>query len=120
MAIKIKYDRGSNLRLDLTVGASQVKDSVILIGTQMPVYLLEDSDASNKAPCILPGSFVAELAVTGADGAGDSAVAIGNKLYKDGTEINKDVTNGTFIGYALATVTSGATATIQVLLFATA
>lgn len=118
MAKNIKYDRGSNVRLDMTVGASQVKDSVILIGTQMPVYLLEDSDSANKAPCILPGTLVAELAVTGADGSGNAAVAIGNRLYKDGTEINRDVTNGVLIGYALGAVTSGATATIPVLLFA--
>ncbi len=117
MATNVKYDRGSNVRLDMAVGASQTKGSVILI-SQMPVFLLEASDASNKAPCILPGSLVAELAVTGADGAGNSAVAIGDRLYKDGTQINKDVTNGTLVGYALATVTSGATATIQVLLFA--
>ncbi|MBZ0315091.1 MAG: hypothetical protein K8L91_01640 [Anaerolineae bacterium] len=119
MATNVKYDRGSNVRLELTVGASQTKGSVILI-SQMPVFLLEASDSANKAPCILPGSFVAELAVTGADGSGNSAVAIGNKLYKDGTEINKDATNGTLTGYALGAVNSGATATIQVLLFATA
>lgn len=117
MATAIKYDRGANVRLDMTVGASQVKDSVILI-SQMPVYLLEASDSANKAPCILPGTLIAELAVTGADGSGNSAVAVGDRLYKDSTQINKDVTNGTLVGYALATVTSGATATIQVLLFA--
>lgn len=117
MAKNIKYDRSAYIRLELTVGASQVKDSVILI-SQMPVYLLEDSDASNKATCVLPGSLVAELAVTGANSGGNSAVAIGDRLYKDGTEINKDATNGTLCGYALATVGSGLTATIQVLLFA--
>lgn len=117
MAKNVKYDRGGNIRLDMTVGASQVKDSVILI-SQMPVYLLEASDANNKAPCILPGTLVAELAVTGANAGGNSAVAIGDRLYKDGTEVNKDSTNGTLVGYALATVGSGATATIQVLMFA--
>ncbi|GIK63861.1 MAG: hypothetical protein BroJett018_16550 [Chloroflexota bacterium] len=117
MATNVKYDRGSNVRLELTVGASQTKGSVILI-SQMPVFLLEASDSANKAPCILPGSFVAELAVTGANAGGNSAVAVGDRLYKDGTEINKDATNGVSIGYALATVGSGATATIQVLMFA--
>jgi predicted RecA/RadA family phage recombinase len=51
-------------------------------------------------------------------GAGNSAVAAGDKLYYDdaGTPvINKDVTNGVFFGIALGAVTSGATATIEVL-----
>lgn len=117
MATNAKFDRGANLRLDMTVGASQTKGNVILLN-QMPVFLLEDSDSSNKALCVLPGTIIVELAVTGADAAGNAAVAIGHRLYKDGTEVNRDATNGTLFGYALGVVASGATTVIQVLMFA--
>lgn len=114
MAVNVKYDTGALVRKEMTVGASQVDGSTILI-SQMPVFLLQDSDSANKATCILPGTLVVEDVVTGANAGGNSAVAIGDRLYKDGTEINKDVTNGTFIGFALATVGSGLTGTIQIL-----
>lgn len=114
MASNVKFDSGGNLRRELTVGASQVKGSTLLL-SQMPVFLLENSDSSNLASCILPGSLIVEDVVTGANVGGNSAVAIGDRLYKDGTEINKDVTNGVFIGFALATVASGGTGTIQIL-----
>jgi predicted RecA/RadA family phage recombinase len=67
---------------------------------------------------VFVGAGVFSLSVQGADGAGNSAVAAGDKLYYDdaGTPvINKDVTNGVFFGIALGAVTSGATATIEVL-----
>ena len=118
MATNVKYDRNSNIRLKLAVGASQTKGSVILLN-QMPVFLLENSDAANQATGILPGvGLVVELAVTGADGTGNVAVGVGHKIYKDGVQYNRDVTNGVLIGYALGAVTSGATTTIQVALIA--
>jgi hypothetical protein len=46
---------------------------------------------------------------------GGSAVALGDILYKDGAEVNKDVTNGVRFGYALGAVESAATTTIEVL-----
>lgn len=116
MSQKIKYDHRANVRRKLAVGASQVADSVILI-SEMPVYLVEGSDANNDALCVLPGTLVAELTVDGQNNVGAAAVAIGDKLYKDGTEINVDSINGVLIGYALETVNSGATTAIDVLLF---
>lgn len=118
MATNIRYDKRSGVRLELTVGASQSSGDVILIN-EMPVFLLEDSDASNNATVELIGvSLVVELAVTGANNAGNIAVAAGHAIYKDGAEFNRDATNGTPIGYALGAVASGATATIQVALAA--
>ena len=61
---------------------------------------------------------VYRLAVTGRNETpADEAVAVGDKLYIDAAEaqLNKDFTLGTFFGYALETVTSGATAVIPVL-----
>ncbi len=116
MASKIKKNVRSYVRHEITFGGAQVVDDVVLVSA-MPVYTLEATDAALKASCALLGiGLTATLTVTGADGAGNSAVAVGNKLYKDGAEINKDVTNGVFVGYALGTVTSGGTAVIEVAL----
>ncbi len=116
MATNIKYEKRSAVRVELTVGASKSSGDVEFLN-DMPVFLLEDSDSSNLATVELIGcGLVVNLAVVGADGAGNSAVAIGEKLFKDGSAYNKDSINGQFIGYALSTVTSGSTSTIPVAL----
>lgn len=116
MSINVANTTEANVKRQLTVGASQVAGDVILI-SEMPVYLLEASDSNNKAVChILGCSLVINADVTGADGVGNTAIALGDALYKDGTEINADATNGTKIGYALAAVSSGATTEIEVAL----
>jgi hypothetical protein len=118
MATNVVYDKRAAVHVELTVGASQSAGEVIFLN-DMPVFLLEDSDSDNKATVELIGvSLVVDLSVVGADGAGNSTVAVGDAIYKDGAEYNKDATNGTIIGYALETVTSGATATIMVALAA--
>lgn len=61
---------------------------------------------------------VYRLSVTGKDAAGNAAVAVGDAIFLDiaSSEVNKDSLNGILIGHALATVSSGATTTIPVLL----
>lgn len=116
MATNIKRDRSSDVRVELTVGASKSAGAVEII-SEMPVLLLEDSDSDNKATCVIPGcGITAELSVVGANNAGNSAVAVGDKIYNDSGTYNKDATNGVLIGFALGTVGSGATATIEVAL----
>jgi predicted RecA/RadA family phage recombinase len=61
---------------------------------------------------------VVSVSVRGVDGGGNSAVAVGDKLYyvdADTPPISKK-NSGAFFGYALQTVSAGATATIDVLL----
>ncbi len=117
MATNIVKDHRGDVRAEMTFGGAKTKGSVELI-TAMPLFLLENTDANNKASCILLGiGLTANLAVTGQNAVpAPTAVAVGNKLYKDGTEINLDATNGTFVGYALGTVNAGATTTIEVAL----
>lgn len=60
---------------------------------------------------------VIALSVTGKDqAAGNEAVAIGDIIYYDAGELNKDETNGTCFGIALNTVSAGASTVIPVLL----
>jgi hypothetical protein len=99
--------------MELTVGASKNTGDVLAL-SDMVVYLQTSSDANNKAICTLPCKFVERVSVVGkTNGGSGSAVALGDKLYLDGTEVNKD-TGGKPFGYALATVDSGATTTINV------
>ena len=116
MATNVRYEKRSNVRLELAVGAGQTAGSVILLN-DMPVLLLEASDANNNATVELIGvGTVVDLPVKGADGTGNVAVAVGHAICKDGAEYNRDVTNGKRIGFALGAVVSGATTTIMVAL----
>jgi len=61
---------------------------------------------------------VVSVSVKGVDGGGNSAVAVGDKIYyvdADTPKLSKKNT-GAFFGYALGTVSSGGTGTINVLL----
>lgn len=65
---------------------------------------------------LFPHGAVVSLSVKGVDGVGNSAVAVGDKLFyvdADTPKVSKK-TAGTFIGYALEAITSGSTATIKV------
>lgn len=93
--------------------ASISKGAVVNTGAFLGVAL-QDTDADGLVDCDI-GPAVHNLSVVGADGAGNSAVAIGDALYWDATVINKDVTNGKRLGTALDVVSSGATTTIRVL-----
>jgi hypothetical protein len=92
-------------------------DPVLL--EEMVCYAQKDRDADGYAPVMIPADFVQVVSVTGKDALdSDAPIAIGNRLYYDAaptpSEINLDVTNGEPFGYALETVTSGATANIEV------
>jgi hypothetical protein len=116
MATNVVYDKRSAVQVELTVGASKSSGDVVVLN-DMPVFLLEDSDSSNLATVQLIGcGLVVDLSVVAEDGLGNSAVAVGDAIYQDGSAYNKDSINGFKIGYALEAITSGSTSTIQVAL----
>jgi hypothetical protein len=116
MAQNISYAARTAVRLELTVGSSKSAGDIEYINN-MPVFLLEDSDSSNKAVCEIIGvSLVVSLSVVGEDGSGNTAIAVGERVYKDGAAYNADDANGDMIGYALGAVESGATTSIDVAL----
>lgn len=109
--------------LALTVAGVKSGDPVA-VGGIAGVALI---DAEDDGTCIVRRKGVFELNVEGVnmvDNEGiweyaNTAVSIGDKLYYDAgktIKINKNDHSGTFFGYALKTVGSGANATIQVLL----
>lgn len=116
MATNIKY-ADIPVKRELNLGGTVTSGTVTFV-VDMPVLALEDT-VSNVATCMLIGVLtVVELSVVGADGSGNSAVAIGDKVYKDGSAYNVDDANGKLIGYALGAVSSGATTSIEVALIA--
>lgn len=77
---------------------------------------LTDTDANGKVSVDL-GPAVYDLDVKAIDGSGNSAVAVGDKLYyvdADTPKLSKKDT-GAFWGFALEAIASGATDTINVL-----
>lgn len=86
----------------------------VLIG-KIPGVALITENADGETTVAVDGVF--NLSVKGEDASGNSAVAVGDILYYETGQtpvINKDATNGVRFGYALAAVSTGATATIAV------
>jgi hypothetical protein len=101
------------ISLTLAVPASTASGDLVCIN-DMVVYAQTDRDSDGNAVCTIPCRFVEKVKVYGHNHAGDNAVAIGDKLYADTSEINKDSTDGKAFGYALGTVTSGGNSEILV------
>jgi uncharacterized protein DUF2190 len=104
---------GKRLNLTLSDGGAASGDPA-RVGQMTGV--VEAASVSSKAVLVREGVY--NLSVKGVDGSGNAAVALGDVLYyvdADTPKISKK-TAGYKIGYALAAVTSGATATIEVVL----
>ena len=121
MANNLVFKKPDNLAL--TVAGAKSGDPVA-VGGITGVALM---DAEDDGTCIIRRKGVFELEVEGTHVVlnetvweyANVAVNIGDKLYYDAAKtikINKNDHSGTFFGYALGTVGSGAHATIQVLL----
>ncbi len=106
--------------INIAVPAGFVSGDPVSIGFITGVCQTTRDTAGNATIRIQPTAAVS-LSVIGqttiSSPVTNSAVAVGDKLYVDNTTktVSKDAT-GKFIGYALATVLTGATSTINVLL----
>ena len=81
------------------------------------VGVAADNEAADGKTVVM-FSGVVDISVKGVDGAGNSAVAVGDRLYyvdADTPPVSKKNT-GRPVGFALEAVTSGATDTINVVL----
>lgn len=108
MATNTVYEQAVNLPV---VQAGRASGDPMVVG-QIPGVAETASDASNNVTMQTVGAY--NVSVKGIDGGGNSAVAIGDILYYvsgDTPPLSKKAT-GVRWGYALAAVTSGATATI--------
>lgn len=94
-------------------GLAKSGDQVV-VGTLTGVVNADAAAATDKVIISTRGVFL--IPVSAVNAGGNSAVAVGDKLYIDAAAaaaVNKKVANQPF-GIALEAVTSGATATIKV------
>jgi predicted RecA/RadA family phage recombinase len=109
MAKNRVYEHGDQIPLPVPSGT--VSGDPTAVG-QIPCVALTDRDANGNASVQCDGVF--SVPVKGIDGSGNAAVAVGDVLYwvsGDTPKLSKK-TSGVRWGYAMATVGSGATATI--------
>lgn len=110
-----KIQDGDVLRL--TVGSGIVSGNPVSVGNGLHGVALTDY-ASGDAKASIEMEGVFDLSVQAVNDAGNSAVALGDRLYYAGTAtpwLSKKA-SGKFFGIALETVDAGETATINVLL----
>ena len=77
----------------------------------------EDSDGNTVVDF---GPAVYDLSVKAVNDAGDSAVAVGDKIYyvdADTPVLSKKTTSAYFFGYAMEAITAGSTDTIKVMIW---
>ncbi len=103
-------------KLSVPVSGTPSSNDPVLVFDEIPgVVTVSDGEGGNpagSATVAINPKWVFELAVN----AATAAIAVGDRVYVDGDDINDDATNGTFYGWALEAVASGATTTIRVLL----
>lgn len=103
-------------RLRLTVANTVVSGDPVVVGAINGVAVTSYEAADAKATVATEGVY--DLSVKGVNDSGNSAVAVGDRLYftdGDTPKINKKA-SGTLFGIALETVGSSSTATIEVAL----
>lgn len=114
MATNVIFESGGGLTLKLAAATGSAGDPYV--NGFIKGVLIDDSDGTN-ASVMTEFTAVVDLTVEAKNGVGNSAVAVGDKLYYDSAEtikINKDATNGKYYGIALETVSSGSSGVIRV------
>lgn len=84
---------------------------------EMTGVAVNDEETDGKTVVDFEAGKVWDLSVKGVDGSGNSAVAVGDKIYyvdADTPVLSKKAT-GRFFGFAMEAITSGSTDTINVL-----
>lgn len=117
MATNTIFSPTKTLSLVCTYPTTPASGDPVLCGQIPGVALIDEGDSvSGETTVALDGVF--DLSVKAEAVGGNSAVAVGDILYYEAGQtppVNKDATNGVRFGYALEAITSGATATINVL-----
>ena len=98
--------------LHVTVGSGNVAGDPFMVGPIPGVLQTSYNSTDGKAVMDTEGVF--DLSVQAANDAGNSGVAIGDRLFYAGTTTLSKKASGKFYGVALEVVTSGETATINV------
>jgi predicted RecA/RadA family phage recombinase len=113
LAMKNKVQDGK--LLELAVGSTVVSGDPVVVGNAVR-GVAQTSYDSTSGKAVIDTEGVFDLSVQAKDDAGNSAVAIGDRLYYTSTDtpVLSKKKSGKFFGVALETITSGSTATINV------
>lgn len=115
MATNIIMRDASEISVVCSHPTTPAANNPVLFGSYCTGVALTDERADGKTT-VLFGDFIADLSVKGINDSGDSAVAVGDALfYTSGdTPVLNKKSSGVFYGFAMETVGSGSTDTIQV------
>ena len=106
---------GTSIYAATTDPATPNSGDPVVFGQLPGIALTDEGDGGNAATdTSIATTGTWSLSVVAVNNAGNTAVTAGDILYLDSGVVNKDVTNGVRFGYAMADITSGATATINV------
>lgn len=114
MAKNIIFDPGYDLSVVCTNPTTPASGDPVRYGSLTGLALTDER--TDGTTTVNFGPFVADLSVKGIDDSGNSAVAVGDAIWyvdADTPKLSKKA-SGYFFGFALETVTGGATATIRV------
>jgi len=117
MAKNLVYNGSDGLPLVCSDPATPASGDPVRYGEKCGVALTAEY-ADGVTPVDVTPGHCYDLSVKGIDGGGNSAVALGDKIYyvdADTPKLSKKAT-GRLFGYAMAAITSGSTATITVML----
>lgn len=99
--------------------ATPASGDPVRYGKLTGIALTDEGEGGNSATqtTVEFGACVVDVSVRGVDGSGNSAVAVGDSIYyvdADTPKLSKKA-SGYFFGFAMETITSGSTDTINVL-----
>lgn len=119
MATNIVKEPGWTLSVVCSDPAAPVTGDPVRFGELTGVALTDEGEGGNASTetTVYFGPCVVDVSVKGIDGSGNSAVAVGDTIYYvdgDTPKLSKKA-SGYFFGFALETVGSGETGTINVM-----
>jgi len=113
MATNRKRINGRFVHVAVAAGTSS--GDPIAVSNMTGVAIIDRDSTTGKATLDLEGVY--DLSVEAANDSGGSAVAVGDAIYYEsgGSPVLNKKASGMLFGFALETITSGSTATIEVL-----
>ena len=110
------YGEAKGVPVTCTNPTTPASGDPVRLGEMTGVALIDEQSDGITSVDFTPGN-VFDLSVKGVDGSGNSAVAVGDKIYyvdADTPKLSKKAT-GRFFGFALEAISSGGTDTINVM-----
>jgi hypothetical protein len=106
---------GRSTEITNSSGSAYTPGQCVLFGTsKLPMVVMQDIPNNARGIAYFSGKFFMNVTATNAEG--NSAVAVGDKLYVDANGVLSKDYSGDFFGFALGAVSAGATTMIEFIL----